>query len=651
MVIATFCISHHALAYEILPKEKISALNFKHVDSYNFVQFSQKKTENLLLAIQTNQKNQTHLSAPVLVPDLTPASAPLNKKPLTPENQISSLNETKLPFDKIAFEILAAEIALQRAQIGPAYQTYLTLARETHNPILAKRAVQIALEARSQSDVIDAARSWRQFIASEAKAATKNLPLLVLSGDLQTAKAQLKIELLQSTPATRGQTILTIQNLLANAPDPAEALITLQDILKNELNLSEAHYALGQQQLLVNRLPQAKNSFIKALKLKPYSESTALIIAQFSERSRLQAIDIIEKFIAKNSDQQTMLKRQQRRDARVALAQVYLANQQLTKAREQFKLIQQADPNDLMPLLALGLIDFQDNRLDSAENLLIRYTRAIEKQTENSSPLPPHQLNYSQPDSNQANLLLAQIAISRNNRDQAQYYLDKIPSQSVLFFKAKLAYAQMFAENKNYSQALATLKELKPSNLQEMILVKRLESAVLSENKNFAQAEDILENLARILPEDESIAYDYALAAERNGHYKIMENELKRIIILNPQSAQAYNALGYSLVERNERLNEAEKFLEQALKLAPQDAYSLDSLAWLKFRQGKTEEALKILQSLWQKNQSAELGAHLGEVLWSMKKFEEAKAVWQKAKQIDSNDQTLIKTLQRYNQK
>ena len=95
-----------------------------------------------------------------------------------------------------------------------------------------------------------------------------------------------------------------------------------------------------------------------------------------------------------------------------------------------------------------------------------------------------------------------------------------------------------------------------------------------------------------------------------------MEAQLRKLIQTQPDNPQAYNALGYSLADRNQRLQEADKLVEKASSLAPNDAFIMDSVGWVKYRMGDTSDALKFLRKAYDLQPNAEIGAHLGEVLW-----------------------------------
>jgi len=171
---------------------------------------------------------------------------------------------------------------------------------------------------------------------------------------------------------------------------------------------------------------------------------------------------------------------------------------------------------------------------------------------------------------------------------------------------------------------------------------------MLFQAQRYSEAEAALAKASAAFPDDPDIAYDYAMAAEKNGHYDTMETQLRKLMKEQPDNAQAYNALGYSLVDRNERLDEAEKLIEKAVSLAPNDAFIMDSLGWAKYRLGNQAEAASILKKAYDLQPNAEIGAHLGEVQWKSGQQDQARNTWRQAQKLEPGNDTLLKTLKRF---
>jgi Flp pilus assembly protein TadD len=137
------------------------------------------------------------------------------------------------------------------------------------------------------------------------------------------------------------------------------------------------------------------------------------------------------------------------------------------------------------------------------------------------------------------------------------------------------------------------------------------------------------------------------MMAEKLDRMDEMEGVLRRVMQLRPDHQHAYNALGYSLADRNRRLPEARELVVKALALAPGDPFITDSLAWVEYRMGNRAEALRLLREAYGKRPDTEIAAHLGEVLWVEGQKEEAKRVWREGRERDGDNEILAETLRR----
>lgn len=162
-----------------------------------------------------------------------------------------------------------------------------------------------------------------------------------------------------------------------------------------------------------------------------------------------------------------------------------------------------------------------------------------------------------------------------------------------------------------------------------------------------AQIQQYLTQARELIPNDLDDLYELAMKSEKLSQFDTMEAILRQIIRLDASYYNAYNALGYSFAERNIRLPEARALIREALNLKPDDPFITDSLAWVEFRSGNPDEALRLLQSAFDAGKDAEIAAHLGEVLWSKGQIPQANAVWEQGLKINPSNTTLLETLKR----
>jgi Flp pilus assembly protein TadD len=173
------------------------------------------------------------------------------------------------------------------------------------------------------------------------------------------------------------------------------------------------------------------------------------------------------------------------------------------------------------------------------------------------------------------------------------------------------------------------------------------EVQLLRDNKQYKPAYDLLAQAAAKDPADPDLLYDQAMIAEKMGDFAGMEKLLRQVVAKKPDYHHAYNALGFSLAERNVRLPEARELIKKALEYAPGDPFITDSLGWVEFRAGNRAEALRILQGAYKDRPDAEIAAHLGEVLWSLGQRDQAQSIWREGLLLNAENDTLQETLKR----
>jgi tetratricopeptide (TPR) repeat protein len=529
---------------------------------------------------------------------------------------------------QIVFQVLAAEIAFQRDQPAPAYQTYMALARETHDPRTAQRAAEIALRSESPSDALAAARLWSQYAPEDPRAGQLDASLLILSSKVDEAQPLLAAQLAKIPQENRGDAILSLQLLISRGPDRIGGLRALQALLQNDLQRPEAQLALARQEINTDDQPAARKSLETALQIKPGYAPAALLLGQLGSDERKEAVDSLDK--ALESDPKS-------RDMRMALAQLYLADNQLDAAQKQFDTMRKQDPTDLTPLMALALINIQQKKYDKAKSYLEQFADGAQKQP------PP-----STADAGQAYIYLAQISLEQKDEAGAAQWLGKIPQTSAQYVPGQITLAQLMAKQGNVDQARQVLAGLQGDDPREQALLIRTDAGLLFDAKRYPEAEARLADASKAFPDDPDITYDYAMAAEKNRHYTLMETQLRHLMALQPGNPQAYNALGYSLADRDQRLDEADKLIEKASALAPNDAFIMDSLGWVKYRMGDKQAAADLLKKAYGLQPNAEIGAHLGEVLWSLGQQGDAKKAWRDARKVEPDNDTLVQTLKRF---
>ncbi|HTE15132.1 MAG TPA: tetratricopeptide repeat protein, partial [Burkholderiales bacterium] len=224
-------------------------------------------------------------------------------------------------------------------------------------------------------------------------------------------------------------------------------------------------------------------------------------------------------------------------------------------------------------------------------------------------------------------MLLGQINEDRKNYDEALKWYAGV-SSGERYMSAQSRYANVLFKQGKLDAARSHLQSIKPSDNTQRIQLVQAEANLLREAQAFSDAYELLGKSLEGTPDSVDLLYDQAMIAEKLDRVDVMERNLRKVIDIQPDHAHAYNALGYTFADRNQRLPEARKLIEKALELSPQDGYIIDSLGWVLFRMGRTREAIVQLRRAFELRPEGEVGAHLGEVLWADGKRDEAQKIW-----------------------
>jgi Flp pilus assembly protein TadD len=527
--------------------------------------------------------------------------------------------------DELLYKLLTAEFAHQRGDWQSAYITNLTVAQQTRDPRLARRATEIALAAKRSDEALAAVRLWRTLSPSSDEAAQYYLSFIIVGDNLAEARPMLEERLQEAAPHTRSLMMFQIQRLLSRAKDKDAAFALLEDLLKPYIAMPEARLALAQAAFGKGDTARAQQEAKAALKSKPDSELAILALAQVTPE-KSDASKVLVDFLKRYP---------KARDVRMAYARMLVDQKQYEKARNEFQVLLNEQPQDLTTLFALGILSTQIEDRAGAEKYLTTYLDLLASQPEEER------------DPTQALLILAQIAEERKDSEAALKWLSQIePGEG--YFGAQVKRAQIYARRGDIPTARKMLRQISSSGEREETQLIIAEGQLLREANQPKEGLEVLNAGVKRFPKNTDLLYDYAMMAEKGNQLEEMETALRKIMQIAPENQHAYNALGYSLAERNVRLEEAHVLIEKALKLAPEDPFIMDSMGWVQFRMGRLKEAETLLRRAYELRPDAEIAVHLGEVLWVKGQKDDAQKFWRDAQTKDPQNDTLKSTLARF---
>lgn len=558
------------------------------------------------------------------------AAAEAQRKAETGESEDEPKSEENIPnvamTPTMMSQLMQAELAFKNGDWQGPYLTLLSLAQQTRDPRLAKRAAEMALAAKQADDALVAVRLWRQFSPNSDEANQYYLGLVILSDNISEAENILKQRLAEATPGARGLVMFQMQQLLLRAKDKEAGVAMIERLVAPYKNTLEGRIVLAQTALARGARDDAKREARAALQIKPDSELAVLTLAQVSEADG-QATAILRDFLGTHPDA---------REVRTAYARLLINDKQFEAARREFQVLDKAQPDNPGILYALGVLSMQMNDGKTAEQYLSRFVDVMEKSPEDER------------DSSKAVLMLSQLAEDRGDFQAAQDWLERLDSgDPKIQFGAELRRAQLIARSGDLAGARKYLGTLKSEDKGEQAQVLLVEAQLLRDAGKEQEAYRLMEQGVKRFPENMDFLYDFALTAERVGKVEVMEKSLRQVIAKTPENHHAYNALGYSLADRNVRLKEAHQLIEKALGMAPGDPFIMDSMGWVQYRMGNLSAAEEHLRKAYALRSDAEIAVHLGEVLWKKGEQDEARKLWREAQVKDPKNEALKSTLAR----
>ena len=519
--------------------------------------------------------------------------------------------------EPILYELLLAEIALQRGSAGLAAQTYADLARRTKDPRIARRAVEVAGFARTPQFALEAARAWHEADPQSVQALQTLSGLLVSARRVGDAEPYLA-KLLAADGASAAGGFLQLGRLLAGNPDKAANLRVVRNLAAKHPDMPQAHIAVAQAALAANDEATALAETRRAAQLQPGWEVAAIFEAQILQRrSPQEASAALAAFLAKYPEA---------REARLAYARALVGERKFAEARAEFETLLAAHPGNADVIYAVALLAAQLKDYPIAEKNLTRL------------------LDMGFRDPNGVRITLGQIAEEQKQWQAAIDWYQSI-QRGDQYLASRLRVAGVMAKQGRLAEARAYLQGVNAGEQRVQLLIA--EAQLLREANQHREAFELLGKALQAQPDQPELLYDHALTAEKLERFDVLEGNLRKLIQMRPDHAHAHNALGYSFADRNLRLAEARKLIERALELAPEDYFIVDSLGWVLYRQGDLKGAAAQLRRAYVGRPDGEIGAHLGEVLWMMGERAEAERIWDESLKNHPDNETLQKTVKR----
>jgi len=623
------------------------------------------------------------------VPPAAPASVPTIPLPATKV-------ENSYLTGKLLKQLIEAELTMREGQPANAIELMLQAARDNKDDALYRRALQMAVEAGAGDKALAITRSWREAMPRSTEALRTEIQLLIAFDRVPDTAEPLKQLLQVSTPPERVALIASLPRAQQRAKDKTAAAELFRQLLQPWIDAPDtrvaAHVALGRIRLNQGQPMFALDLADQALTSDPKSLPPVLLALDVMNSATdatppraaaaasaasaaappkgtapsteliARAEVIVRRYLAQPGAEPVV---------RQAYASVLATQQRLTDAADQLRQAVTDNPKQAALWLALGEIDLELHdpvRADAdlqqalalvtaqaAEEAATRKAAAAaasatasDEDDDTPAPAPaadaeaggnPIRLSHVQ-------LLLARAAQQRHDDAAAAKWLAQVDAKDADLQVISLR-ATLLARQGKLGEALKMIRAADANTPAEQRYKLLTEVQLLIDEKRLGEAREVLNKANAENPDDIELVYQEAMVDERLNRLDEMEKLLRRILALQPDNSQALNALGYSLADRNLRLDEALKMVRQAHELSPADPFIVDSLGWVEYRMGHFDAAATLLAQAYSSRKDTEIAAHLGEALWADGKHEEAARVLRDAHKLDAGNEVLKKTMNR----
>ncbi|WP_462331229.1 tetratricopeptide repeat protein [Thiohalocapsa halophila] len=522
----------------------------------------------------------------------------------------------------LIYSVLVGEVAAQRSDQEMAFTHYLHAARLAQDPELAALAARAALglgDAEAGQRAVDL---WQTLDPESLKARQIAAYVQIEAEDRDATLAALR-ELTRLTPADQ-QPYMQAAQLLARIEDVEERLDLMRALIVDAADNADAQFALATLAAAADDTALAREAAGRAVELRPEWTEPRLFQVQLlvTAGEREAAAELLDSFLAESDDD---------KELQLLRAQLHIDAEQYQPALALFDTLLAQDPKQPDVLFTAAVLALEVDALEQARGYLTKLDELSRRQDDTA-------------------FLFGQLEERAGNPDAALGWYARVDGPNAT--DAAVRIARLHAADGDLSRARDMLQQLRDQLPDDTATLYLIEGEMLRQHDAEQQALSVYDQALAAQPDNPDLRYARAMTAVGMDRIELLESDLRHIIAQDPEHADALNALGYTLADRTDRLEEARSLIERALALKPDEPAIKDSMGWVLYRMGNPAAAEPYLRDALESVFDPEIAAHLGEVLWAMGRKDEAREIWDRALEADPDHEYLLRILgkHRYSQ-